>query len=132
MGTPNKTYGQRVLEPDEYPMVNDHGVERVADEQDLMNLGLFRARDGDVDFASVEAFKDRRGQHKPGIELPGRLIASGKDRHRRIPKADRARMLQARVMRGGRERVVRMDEKQVGDVVVAELLPSLLFAGERS
>ncbi len=94
-------YGVRVIQPEQLPatVLDPEGEERPSDEQDLMNLGLFRARDGDTTFATVEPFPDGRGQHKDDSALPGLLLARGRDRYREISKERRGEVLHARVIR---------------------------------
>ncbi len=94
-------YGVRVIQPYQLPatVIDPEGRERPIEEQDLLNLGFFRARDGDTHYASVEAFEDGRGQHKPGTQLPGVLLARGRDRYRKLSKERREGVLNARVVR---------------------------------
>lgn len=68
------------------------GKQRLATNQDLMNLGLFHEVD-DL-YTVVGVFADNRGQHKLGTKLPGRSVARGLLNQRRseLPKPIKIRL----------------------------------------
>ncbi|MGH7470447.1 MAG: hypothetical protein ACRENP_21085 [Longimicrobiales bacterium] len=123
----------REISPEELP---------AASEQDLMNLGLFRDPGSDL-FLCVGPFADGRGQHRLGVELPGRCCAVGlgRERERRLPKEMRGRLQRARVRRASLGRLagiesspeaelVRLDQVSESDLVES-IEPFMRLAGER-
>lgn len=116
------------------------GTERVANAQELLNMGLVATDEPNI-YVSREQDRndlDASGTYKPLSPLPGVVLAEGFSRREvygRLPASVRAKVLRARVRRivGGKEitLTIPMQAVRATDVIETQGIPPVAFAGER-